>query len=341
MKIVIRAPNWIGDSILALPAIESVAHNYPEAEIWIAARGWVKDLFSQQAGITGVLTLPDKLDHKTIPQTAAMLKQHRFDIALLLTNSFASALLFYWARIPERWGCGRDGRRILLSRSVDCFNPPGEPHQVYYYLNLTSRLGLEPTSPQLNLTLSPEEFAWGEKILAGYVSAPRQKIVILNPGGYYGSAKRWPPSYYADLAARLQERNNALIVIIGSAADAALAKEVSSRLPKDSADLTGKTDLRQLAGILAAADLCVTNDSGPMHIANALHVPVVAMFGPTLPAVTQPFQAPSACLHKEVVCWPCAYRDCPFDHRCMRQISVSEVFTSCQEFKSGKKKLFF
>lgn len=334
MKIVIRAPNWIGDSILSLPAIETIAHNFPDSELWIAARSWGQDLFSQQAGIAGIITLPDTLNRKTLPDAAARLKQHKFDIAILFTNSFASALLFYWARIPERWGCGRDGRRFLLTRAVEGRATGGDPHQVHYYLNIASRLDLKPIPPRLNLMLSPEEVAWGQQTLAVYATVPEQKIIVLNPGGYYGSAKRWPASRFADLAARLQEHYNALIVIIGTAAESALGEEVSSGLSKNKVDLTGKTDLRQLAGILAASDLCITNDSGPMHMANALHTPVVAIFGPTFPAVTHPFQAPSACLHKEVVCWPCSYRDCPFDHRCMLQISALEVFQSCQELIS-------
>jgi heptosyltransferase-2 len=326
MKILVRAPNWIGDSILAGPSLQSLSQNHPEAEIWVLARGWVKDLFVSYPFITGIIPLPDRADLKTLRRTAQELKGEAFDTGLLLTNSFGSALLFALARIPNRWGYATDGRRFLLTRGVRPRAPGKTIHQAQYYLDLVSGLGMEAVAPSLSFPLGEEEVRGAEGLLASEGVSPGSPLTILNPGGYFGSAKRWPPERFAALAALLQEREGARVVIVGSQGEVPLARLITDALVSKPLILTGRTSLRQLAAVISLADLFVTNDSGPMHLANALGTPVLALFGPTDPESTAPFQEPSAFLHKAPPCWPCAYRDCPFDHRCMESISPEEVY---------------
>lgn len=330
MKIAVRVPNWIGDCIQAVPAIESLPLNYPQAEIWIVARDWVKDIFSSFAYIRGVILISGSSNWKTLRQEAQELHSYNFTAGLLLTNSFGSALLFQAAKIPQRWGYGSDSRRFLLTKRVPRKNPLIITHQVQYYLDLIIGLGLKSASPRLSFPLTPEDKHQAENLLLDLGIDLKKQLIVLNPGAYYGPAKRWPSSYYSRLAAMLQANHSAEILIIGSSAEASLAEDISLPLDNKPFLLTGKTTLRQLAGVLARADLCVTNDSGPMHLATALQVPTLALFGPTDPRVTGPFQTPSGFIKKDVSCWPCSYRECPFDHRCMQQIKPEEVFQACQ-----------
>jgi heptosyltransferase-2 len=156
-------------------------------------------------------------------------------------------------------------------------------------------------------------------------------LVILSPGASYGPAKRWPACRFAELAGLVQKRKGAEILIIGSADETEVAESISSSMEKKPAILTGQTSLPRLLGLISQAALFISNDSGPMHMANALRVPVVGIFGPTDPEVTGPFEQPSRFVKKEVPCWPCAYRKCPYDRRCMMNISAEDVFRAGEE----------
>lgn len=332
MKIVVRAPNWIGDAILSLPVISSLKQSRPDAQVWIAAHDWVKDLFSLNLGIEGAISLSQKTHLKHLTGSAQELKKHEFDAGLLLTNSFSSALLFYLARIPQRWGYAREGRQILLTRSVPVKNSDAVYHQVQFYLELISGLGMKPSPPSLALPLTPEEKQLARETFLSCGVDFNRPLVMLNPGAHYGPAKRWPASKFGELAEILCARHSAEILIIGSSDEGQLAKTIASFMTKPPVVLTGKTSLRLLAGIIAHADIFITNDSGPMHMANALGRPLVAIFGPTDPRITGPCQQPSTIIKKEVACWPCSYRKCPFDHRCMMQIEPEEVYLACQKY---------
>ncbi len=330
MKLLVHAPNWVGDAVLALPAIRGLAAGNPDNEIWIAARDWVRDVYAGEEFITGTVSLPRPITLRNFHGAAAEIRKHSFDCGVLLTNSFGSALLFALARIPSRWGYSRNGRRFLLTRSVPFPPPQPRRHQLEFYRDFTSALGFPSPSSDLHLTVHPEEKVQARRFLSQRGIDWEKPIVILNPGAYYGPAKRWPPEYYARLSDRLQTK--AQVVVTGSAAEKPLAEEIRDSMSQPPVVITGETDIRSLAGILSLADLCISNDSGPMHLANAVKTPVVALFGPTDPEVTRPFQPPSRFIQKKSVCWPCSYRDCPFDHRCMNAVSPDEVFQLCLEF---------
>lgn len=332
VKIVIRAPNWVGDSVLALPAMNTVKKNFPEAEVWVAAQEWVKDLFIMGDMFSGVLSLSKHNGFKNLRDSARSLRNSHFDVGILFTNSFASALVFYMARIPQRWGYGKDGRGILLTKKIPVQSNENRPHQAHYYLDLLSALGLEKSPEELSLTVDEAEKVRVKEWLKSRNIPIQRPLVIFNPGAYYGSSKRWPVEHYAELAALLQNRAQAQILITGSAAETPLAEAISARITNGLHILTGQTNLSRLAALISLADLFVTNDSGPMHLANSLKVPLVALFGPTEPARTGPFQQPATVLHKGAPCWPCLYRQCPYDHRCMTDISPGEVYEACQKF---------
>lgn len=333
MKVLIRVPNWIGDSVLARPAIGSIADHFKGGEVWLSAADPVKDLFAFDAGIAGVLPLPPDKDVQSLQAAARRLKKESFETGILLTNSFGSALLFFLAGIPERWGYSTDGRKPFLTKAVRRRNPDSPRHQIHYYLDLVSKLGVTTRPPELRLSVPPEEKERARRRLIDLGIDLRRPFVIFSPGASFGPAKRWPPSRFARLAVLFQERDDAAVLIIGSAGEADIASAIVSSLEKKPTVLTGQTTLPQLASLISLASHFVTNDTGPMHLANALRVPLVAIFGPTDPAVTGPFERPAAVLKKDVPCWPCHYRSCPYDHRCMTKIEPEEVYQAARKLE--------
>ncbi len=331
MKIVVRAPNWIGDAVLALPALEQFRQNSPGMELWVAAHGWVRDVFEGHPRVDGTIALPPLSGWNAFSTSVRLLKPHGFDAGLLLTNSFSSALLFTAAGIPERWGYSRDGRRLLLTRSLRPESKPPPNHQVFYYMHLISALGFGSSNPKLSLPLTEQDLRSSQVLLESRGVDPEKKRVVLNPGAFFGAAKRWPPERFSELAVRLQKSLDAEILVIGSSEEEPLARVISDGMTKKAHVLNGATSLRTLAAVLSTADLVVSNDSGPMHIANALKTPLVAIFGPTDPRLTGPFQAPCRVVRKDVSCWPCSHRKCPTDHRCMTRISTEDVASACHE----------
>ena len=199
-------------------------------------------------------------------------------------------------------------------------------HHVYYYMNLVHSLGIETTKTHPYIYLSDEERHRARHLIHSTFRDSPDQVIGINPGASYGPAKRWPAQNYARLADLLQEKVRATILIIGSLDEAKTAGDLSSAMTGEAVNLTGQTSLRLLAGLISLASLFISNDSGPMHLANALRVPVVALFGPSDPLRTRPFQQPSTVLKKDVPCWPCSYRVCPFDHRCMMNITPEEAY---------------
>ncbi|MFO7866390.1 MAG: lipopolysaccharide heptosyltransferase II [Candidatus Aminicenantes bacterium] len=331
MKLLVHAPNWVGDAVLSLPALSSLAFGLPGKKIWVAARPWALEVFAGEDFIAGSISLPETLSARSLRRTADDIRKHKFDTGLMLTNSFGSALLFALAGIPARWGYARNGRRAFLTRSVPFPSPVLRRHQLEFYRELIAHLGFPLQAPHLHMTVFPEEKKRAKEILSRRGINLEKPVVVLNPGAYYGPAKRWPSEYYARLS-ELLNQDKAQIVVTGSDAERPLAEAIREKMTRPPFIFTGETDIRLLAGILSLADLCVTNDSGPMHMANALKTPVIGLFGPTNPEVTRPFQPPSSFVQKKPVCWPCSYRECPFDHRCMKAVTPEEVFHLCREY---------
>jgi heptosyltransferase-2 len=333
MKIIVRAPNWIGDAVLSLPLMDCLHQHFRDAEIWIAGTDWVSGIYSSLDYLAGTIVLPRKNGLKESRLSAREIQKHRFDIGLLLTNSFGSALHFFRAKIPERWGYNRDGRGWLLTKAVKHTSYEKPPHQLHYYLQLASKLGITPGQTKLHFTLADEDKSQAKSLLSSLNVNPENPLVILSPGASYGPAKRWPTDCFSRLAGQLQEAFDAEILIVGAQDETGLAETIALPMTKKPVLLTGKTTINQLAGLIALASVFVTNDSGPMHLANALHTPVVAIFGPTDPDRTRPYQEPAVVLKKEVPCWPCFYRACPYEHQCMTQITPEEVVQACQAIK--------
>lgn len=320
-RLVIFAPNWLGDAVMALPALGAVCATWPDATIDVAARASVAPLFAAVPVLRRVVTLGAGL------RSAATIRQERYDTALLLTNSFHSARLARAAAIPERWGYAADLRSWLLTRSIP---RPSGVHQVDSYRALVEALGFSggPADPQIDVPAASR--AEGAALLkeAGWDGAV--PLVAMAPGAAFGSAKRWPAASFARLAERLPA-DGARALLVGSPADRAAGAEVLAALAdqKTPIDLIGRTDIPQLAGVLVHCRTLVTNDSGAMHLAAALGLDVTVMFGPTRQHETYP-RGPGrhAFLTHQVWCRPCMLRECPLTHQCMAGISVEAVHSA-------------
>jgi heptosyltransferase-2 len=334
-RLVILAPNWLGDAVMSLPAVADVARAAAGVSVDVAARPPVAPLFRMVDGIREVVVLERR--HPVLRDFASDLRDRAYDAALLLPNSFQSALTAWRAGIGRRWGFRTHGRGPLLTTGVA---PPHGVHQAAYYQELTRALGFEsgPLVPRLDVPESVSR-AGAETLRAGGWNG-RSPLVAIAPGAAYGSAKRWPAESFAELIGRLAGEGIGS-VLVGGTGDDAVGREIlkvgSGRFfgpagPKNLPDpiyLVGRTDLPALAGALVHCQGLVSNDSGAMHFGAAIGLRVTALFGPTEEWATRPLGrvAPAVLVH-DVWCRPCMLRECPLDHRCMRGITVSAVLAA-------------
>jgi len=328
--IVIVAPNWLGDAVMALPAIAGVRLHFADARLVVAARRGVADLFAMVPGI----------DATSVDPTAASLRDLRADVALLLPNSFASAWLVKRAAVNERWGYAADVRGRLLTRAIA--KPTSLVHQGEYYQHLIRELGIPAGPPEPVIAVPPDAVKEARSLLAQNGCDDVSRLIVLAPGAAYGKAKQWIPSHVIDLVTHLARERLAACALVGSRGDAATTRAIRRGVPDDCRarviDLAGRTSLPVLAGVLGLARVCVSNDSGAMHLAAAAGVPVAAIFGSTNERATSPLTRTGVAaevLTNPVWCRPCMLRECPIDHRCMTGIDPRAVLAAVDRLADG------
>jgi heptosyltransferase-2 len=328
VKILVRAANWIGDAVMSLPALRALRGRLPEATIHVLARPWVAALYEHERAIDGLLVLegaPGLRDLREKWRAIDRLRRERYDAAVLLPNSFESAALVWLAGVKERIGYARDGRSPLLTLAPEAPRPGEIPrHERYYYLELLRRAELIdglPDRPEIRFDGIEEARGRGRELLRarGFKSA----VVGVSPGAAYGGAKRWLPERFAEAAAALARRFSLEVAVFGSEAERELCEAVAAQAHGKS--FAGRASLREFMDMTAACRLFLTNDSGAMHIASAMDVATVTVFGPTDEYATGPTGAKGAIVREPVECAPCLLRECPIDHRCMTRIPVERV----------------
>lgn len=309
---------------MTTPAIRTIRQNFPQAEISVLVHPWGADVFSASPYIDRIINYYKKTTHKGLPgmwRLAWELKAEHFDLAILLQNAFEAALITRMAGIPLRAGYSRDGRRLLLSHAVPLPQQRKTVHQVHYYQGLLTDLGLTPGPNELFLALRDEDRERAAGLINRDDSGP---LIGLNPGASYGPAKRWPVKKYAQLAEQLIKKLNARIVIFGTGAD----QQAASRIKNGHSriiDLSAKTSLAEAMALIDACAVFVTNDSGLMHVASALHTPLVAIFGSTNPVTTGPYTDNAVVIRHPMPCSPCMQTDCHGNFACMEDIGPDEV----------------
>jgi heptosyltransferase-2 len=318
VSIVILAPNWLGDAMMALPAIRDVRRHFSGQALSIAARPSIAPVFRAIPNIDRIICL----------ERGNEASQVRADIGILLPNSFRSAWILKKAGVKERWGYRSDFRRPLLTRSVR--KPKGRVSFPEYYSNLVRQLGIETGPLTARLDVPDAITAKALTLLRERGWQTGRPLVAIAPGAAFGHAKRWPPKRYADLAAALIDEG-AACVIVGRSEDRDAARDIKG------IDLIGQTDLMMLIGVVSHCSVVVANDSGAMHLAGVLGVPVVGIFGPTderysTPVTPYDDSRSVAVISESVFCRPCFLADCPIDHRCMNRIPTERVHATVRRF---------
>ena len=333
-RLVVFAPNWLGDAVMALPAFADLRRHFSSAHVAVAARPSVAPMFTMVQGVDQLITLPGGGGLRAWTgwrDDVRAVAPGSFDTAVVFPNSFAAARIVSAADIPERWGYATDWRSRMLTRAIP--TPHRELHQHAYYQALTTALGIAEGPPFASIHPDGSK---ARQLLRDVGLDLDEPFVVFAPGAAYGRAKQWLPERYAELANLIINERGWSVLMVGANVDRSACEDITRRLPKTGTrinrliDFCGKSDLPTLAGILGEAHAVVSNDSGAMHLAGAVGTKVIAVFGPTRDRQTSPLSsgpdapAPIVITH-DVFCRPCMLRECPIDHRCMRRITAREV----------------
>jgi heptosyltransferase-2 len=325
-RILVRATNWLGDAVMSLPALRAVRQRFPQAEIAILAKPWVADLYQREPVCDRMIpytarTLSEKWE------AGRALSRENFDCAILLQNAFEAAAVAYLAGIPERIGYARDGRSPLLTRAIPVPRKGEIPrHERFYYLELLHRAGILDSLPEndcIRLDGAPQSRAAG--VARFHDLGMGETIVGISPGAAYGTAKRWLPERFAEAAATVARELGAAVAIFGSKDERAWCASIAAEISVAVHNFAGETTLAEYIDLAAACRVYLTNDSGGMHVASALGVPTVAIFGATDDIATGPTGPLARVVREPVDCSPCLKRECPIDHRCMTRVSADRV----------------
>ncbi len=312
-----RSPNWLGDAVMALPAVRNLKMALVDQPLVVAAPEKLAALWKKCPFVDKVLVMEKP---KSILATAAQLRAGKFGTAILLPNSLRAAAEAWQAGIPQRIGYARGGRSLLLTTPIP--PPPRNParlHQRYYYLDLIAELCGPGDASLPKLRKDPTN-----------VTGFRGLVLAICPGAEYGPAKRWPVENFAAVANHFIATRKAKIVLLGAPVDMPVA-EIFMQMVPGAENRVGRTSLAEFMAALVSARLVICNDSGAMHVASALGVPTMAIFGSTEPHLTGPMGARSRVLRHHVPCSPCFLRECPIDFACMKSITPEAAIGVAEE----------
>ena len=333
-NILVRAANWVGDAVLSLPALRAVRERNPQAHIAVLARPWVAGLYRREQFCDEHIPAPRTLAGRL--RLTRSLRKRRFDAAILLPNSFEAALVARLAGVPQRIGYDRDGRGFLLTAAI----PPPQAgeiprHESFYYLELLRRAGIIPElPPAAPILLGGAEEARRIGRERFEAMGFRQPVVGISPGAENSRAKQWLPERFVETATQLAASLGAAVALFGSPNEQTLGRLLAEQIRRNGCrvlNLAGETTLEQFVEMAAACRVFLSNDSGAMHVASALGVPTVAVFGPTDWIATAPAGPFAHIARQPVECSPCMLRDCPIDHRCMKAVTSEQVAQAALE----------
>lgn len=333
-NIIVKMPNWIGDVVMATPVLQDLKTHFKNAKLTAMCQSNIAPILKDDPNIDELYSYhkPNGWIHKANPiEIVEQLKCGQYDLGVLLTNSFSSAWWFFKAGVKNRLGFKTNTRQFLLNQAVPLPKDIEKQHLVITYKMLLDPLGIPITNTLPKLYIEPEEQKLSLQTLIQIgVDPSKHQIIGINPGAAYGSAKCWLPDRFKALNERLLQNPHLYLIYFGDQAGMSLVDEICKGASERVINLAGKTTLRSLMALIKQCTLFVTNDSGPMHIASALGVKLLALFGSTSDIKTGPF-GNSKIIHKHVECSPCYKRICPIDFRCMTKISVDEVYNEIQQ----------
>jgi len=337
-RILIRAVNWVGDTVLCYPAVQRLKARFPRSHLAVLVRDHLGDLWKTCPYVDEVIPFRQKRSWDGVREDlrlGSLLRKKKFDLAVVFPRSFRSAYQMYLARIPIRIGYRDEWRSYFLTRRIPRTGELLRNHRVHYYRRLVDafdrggtgtdarRTDGQPEAP--HIFLREEDRAWAREKLNALGMLDGRPLIGMNPGATYGLAKCWPADRFGELGKRLAYQGKASVLLLGKEEEGFITQAILRQIGERGADLSGKTGLLQLAAVLEHCQLLVTNDTGTMHVAAAVGTPVAAIFGPTDPVTTGPWGERHAVIRKEADCSPCLKRVCPKDHACMQKVTVDEV----------------
>jgi heptosyltransferase-2 len=340
-RILIIAPNWIGDAVMSQPLLASIKADHPLVQIDVLASKWVASIYRACPQVNQVIEA--NLEHRQLQwkmrkELAKQIQAKQYEASFVLPNSFKSALIPWLAHIPFRIGYRGEMRFGLINCSLNNPSKVNRPPMAQHYLALSSLL--EPKTPLLNLNLANPSLQVTDTakqsvtLKLGKLGIDQQAIYVLCPGAEYGPSKRWPTEHFETLAKTLMASEaNSHIILLGSKGDHALAQNINTQ-SKDHPHLhnwCGETSLDEAIALISMSKAMVSNDSGLMHIGAALHIPQVAIFGSSDPLHTPPLSDKAKVVWLHLPCSPCHKRDCPLGHlKCLKDILPENVFSIIQ-----------
>ncbi len=325
-SILVIAPSWVGDAVLAQPLFKRLHERHRELTLDVLAPPWTCALFARMPEIHAAIESPFGHGELALRRRYALgrsLAPRRYSQAIVLPNSFKSALIPFFAAIPRRTGFVGEARWRLLN-DARRLEPQALPLMAERFALLAENAGDPVKRPLAAARLSVDD-AQRRATLAKLGLALRRPVAVLCPGAEYGPAKRWPPNYFAELA-RMLSLAGLDVWLAGSANDAAIGDEIVSMSGNSCINLCGKSTLAEAIDLLSCAALVVSNDSGLMHVAAALDKPLIAIYGSSSPAFTPPLSARAHIVRLDLPCSPCFERVCPLGHfNCMRQLMPEHI----------------
>jgi len=309
-RILIRSSNWLGDAVMSVPAVRAIKGGRPDVHVTIAAPHKIAPMWRLIPEVDAIIPLPEG---SLLPVVRLLRQQMPFDVAILFPNSLRVALESWLSGIPRRVGYRSHWRSWLVNQIVRGPRKPGPPeHHSLRFLRIARECGAETSNIEVP---NPKQTS----------NIRHQTLIGLCPGAEYGPAKRWLPERFAEAAAKITAQSSAQWILFGTKKDAALGEQIAAAIGDHCVNRIGQTTLDQLIDELRQCSLLLTNDTGTMHLATLLGVPVVAVFGSTEPRLTGPLGNGHTVLRHHVECSPCFLRECPIDFRCMKTISADEV----------------
>jgi len=337
LKIVILAPNWIGDAVLSLPVLDACFRLWPGASLTVLARAQVAELFEARKPEVRVLGYergngPQRL--RKLMGLGRKLRREGFELALLLPNSLSSAVVARIAGVPQRVGYSTDGRGWLLTQRLEDRRKERGLHQVDYYLGLLRSFGAYRVDRIPRLKLKPAVTERGLALL-DVLGIDRNELLIgIHPGAAYGETKRWFPERFARVMDLLQKPGRRC-VLLGGPGEERVAEKISTITAHPPINTVGKTTIAEALALISRCGFFLSNDSGLMHAAAALEIPQVALFGSTDPGKTAPLNDKAVVIQPEgVSCTPCFKSECPENLECMKAITVNEVYVAAERLLS-------
>lgn len=340
-NILLILPNWVGDTVLATPTLKAIKEGFPDSRITYLIRPHLAELIEGLEWFDELLFWPavryPKRPKQTLFNLIQQIKEKHFDLAVILPNSFKSALICALGNIPRRVGYARDGRGFLLTDRLlpDKYNGRFLPTPlIKYYLGIANYLGCPvDTDPHPILITSPRDEQEAQSLFIRHSIKADSGYAILNPGAAYGSSKCWPPEYFAKVADYLIEKKGMNVLIPSGPGEERIAEKVKEHMKNRAVVLTDPVvGLGTLKALIKNCRILITNDSGPRHIGIAFRRPLITLFGPIDPQWTETFSPNERKLKIDIECSPCNKRTCPKKHhRCMVELKPERVIHHINE----------